>query len=63
MLTCYYCGTEIVDAQAAADAGWVPDFRRGPDRVDGPVCPACAAARLVVGADGEMKERPEEGGV
>ena len=46
------------DMDAMIDAGWYPDYREGEVRRDGPVCPACFAAHLRVGVDGEYERIP-----
>ena len=40
------------------DAGWYHNYWEGEVRRDGPVCPACFAAHLRVGVDGEYERIP-----
>ena len=46
------------DVFAMIDAGWYPDYWESQDHRDGPVCPACVAAHLRVGEDGEYERIP-----
>lgn len=57
-LRCHFCGTGCESVARAVALDWVPSFYEPGSEIEtcSPVCPACCAEHLEVGADGELEQ-------